>query len=383
MASSSPTTDNNPPTSTKPTLANQVVLEVDISDSPTATAPLPETASSTLSSTFTQDHSESDMTDSESEEASSDEPQHSDPSHDEPSAVMPEQAFTELLQSMNRLTLNRLDLGDYDQGERRLIDRERCRRKALQGPRTSMQPLTLDALERRKKKRARKNNKKSAKAEYDGEHLHEYLTDAVAAASADDDDNSYDRAPAYDLVYAPDLGDGSPGVRYGHRENKALFFCYVCRPTQRQQDQQRRAPGGKKNPRVWTSSVVFTEYWICPPSSLSSSSSSSSSDLGTTPSATDPTRYKVLIHSQKCRCCERYIQPKLMPKKFVQRTLWAFDLWTGRRDRIHGEGQGGAGGMDQNRSAGPPHDSTRCHGCEIGKCRRVDQGNPPRGRSHR
>ncbi|GJJ71613.1 hypothetical protein EMPS_03963 [Entomortierella parvispora] len=351
MASPLPTTKNN--LSNYAPSTDQVVREVDIAHSPTM--PSVETVGSTLSEPSAVDDYRSDNEESESEENdSSDGLQSSDPSNDGSTvgALMPD-PFMELLQSMNRLTLNRLDLGEYDRGERRLIDQERCRRKAL-GP---VLPVTVAAAERKKRKRARRNQRRAVRAEYDGRHLHEHL---VMALEEEDGDG----IPAYDLVYDSDLGDTTPRVHYGNRENKALFLCYACRPTRRQQDEQRRAVSTKRIPRVWTSSVVFTEYWLVSHDTDPIDSTPTPTDTADT---ADTTRYRVVIHAQKCRCCERYIKPKLMPKKFVHKTIQAFNLWTGRRNWVHDAADDY---LNLHRSVGQ-HDSTRCHGCEIGRCRRL------------
>ncbi|KAG0042045.1 hypothetical protein BGZ83_000966 [Gryganskiella cystojenkinii] len=169
--------------------------------------------------------------------------------------------------------------------------------------------------------------------EYDGFRLHVPLSLAAT-----------DACKSYDLVYDRNLhasprrggryGSSSGNVRTYERSMFGLFTCTSCRSSGRA--------------RVWTSAQISTEYWF-------SISKDVSGDMAV--------QYRVLIHAQKCRGCEQYMEPKLDQAKYVEKTLKAFDLWTGCRPAEEGD-SGDEGKLT------PPHDKARCHGCLVGRCHR-------------
>ncbi|KAG0050521.1 hypothetical protein BGZ83_004683 [Gryganskiella cystojenkinii] len=272
--------------------------------------------------------------------------------------------FSEMLRAMDRLTLNHLNMMDYDRSERRLIEEERVFRK-------TQRQVQAEAAKKQKNKKKGKNQRRGLKGEYDGEYLHEHFVNAVGADGS-----------KYELVYDHDLQDGQPMVHYGDRENFARFFCYTCPPTRGQRKQQTNTGSGlssKRIPRVWVSGVVFTEYWITTDNnkntqgrtrlgtrSLASSTLSQVTDADPSSSFFSVTRYRILIHAQKCQVCDRYCKPKVKTSKFVRKTLSSFDLWTNKRDRVQDE-------TDDKRKLTQPHDYDRCHGCLSGKCRERDE----------
>ncbi|KAF8984267.1 hypothetical protein BGZ46_008440 [Entomortierella lignicola] len=145
--------------------------------------------------------------------------------------------------------------------------------------------------------------------EVDGVYLHKHL---VGKAT-------------YSLKYDETLVTRQ-GVRHSERSIVGQFTCTFCRP---------------ENPRIWRSGVISTELWF----------------------AGSSNRYRTLLHSQKCRKCERYAEPEVDIDNYVKKVISAFDLWKGKRRAIDYE----------KREITAPHDRQRCHGCAVGVCSRKDQ----------
>ncbi|KAG0292537.1 hypothetical protein BGZ96_004020 [Linnemannia gamsii] len=112
--------------------------------------------------------------------------------------------------------------------------------------------------------------------------------------------------------------------RFGVRTMSGLFICYACK---------HRNDG---IPRVWTSGAVCTELYL----------------------SKDNT-YRVVFNAQRCRECENFGRFKVQEKKYVDRVLDIFALWTGQREAHESTGP--------HKSTGP-HDSDRCYGCYKGIC---------------
>ncbi|ORZ07546.1 hypothetical protein BCR41DRAFT_326469, partial [Lobosporangium transversale] len=71
--------------------------------------------------------------------------------------------------------------------------------------------------------------------------------------------------------------------------------------------------------------------------------------------------YKVILHAQKCRQCERYAKPIVDPEAYAQRVVFVLDLWLGLRERIES--------TESGLKTRGPHDINRCHGCAVGECK--------------
>lgn len=130
--------------------------------------------------------------------------------------------------------------------------------------------------------------------------------------------------------------------RYGERSVKGIFDCHTCLPH-----------------RVWTSSVISTEIWF-------SETTDRNSGQRRRKAKKQSCSYRVLIHSQKCRECRRYVEPKIDVEDFSRKVILALDLWTGNRDAE----------TEQEDDYHPtrPHADSLCHGCEIGVCREGRRG---------
>ncbi|KAF9387320.1 hypothetical protein CPB97_002658 [Podila verticillata] len=145
-----------------------------------------------------------------------------------------------------------------------------------------------------------------AREEVEGDYLH----DAVLLRAD------------YDLTYDKSLAK-STTVRYGTRSVVGQFVCTACRP---------------HNPMKWNSGVVCTELWFSP---------------GTN-------RYRTLLHSQRCKRCNRYAEPELDRGNYVHKIIRALDLWKGLREPELSS--------SKNRVRTGHHDRQRCHGCLKGVC---------------
>jgi len=107
--------------------------------------------------------------------------------------------------------------------------------------------------------------------------------------------------------------------RSGVRQIVGHFTCYNCHP-----------------PRTWDSGQICTQVLYAP---------------------TD--RYRTILHAQKCQACEAYAEPEVDLDNYAKKIVSALDLWTGRRRRMESHGHYKRTG---------PHDTERCHGCQIGIC---------------
>ncbi|KAF9154328.1 hypothetical protein BG015_001241 [Linnemannia schmuckeri] len=112
--------------------------------------------------------------------------------------------------------------------------------------------------------------------------------------------------------------------KVGVRFMSGLFFCYVCQPN------------NTNKPRVWSSGKVCTELYL----------------------SKDKTTYRAVFNAQQCQVCDRYGRFKVKEKKYVDKVLDTFALWTGQREAYESE---------FHKSTGP-HDSSRCYGCLKGIC---------------
>ncbi|KAF8981464.1 hypothetical protein BGZ52_002830 [Haplosporangium bisporale] len=126
----------------------------------------------------------------------------------------------------------------------------------------------------------------------------------------------------YDLTYDKSLSK-STTVRYGTRSVVGQFVCTACQ---------------SHRPKMWISGVVCAELWFSPGTS----------------------RYRTLLHSQRCKRCNRYAEPELDRDNYVHKIIRALDLWKGLRQP--------ALSSPKNHVRTGPHDSQRCHGCLKGVC---------------
>ncbi|KAF9544722.1 hypothetical protein EC957_011728 [Mortierella hygrophila] len=72
-------------------------------------------------------------------------------------------------------------------------------------------------------------------------------------------------------------------------------------------------------------------------------------------------RYRTILHAQQCRRCQAYVKPEVDEDNYVKKIVSALDLWSGRRERLESTG---------DFKETDPHDEERCHGCQIGVCKR-------------
>lgn len=72
--------------------------------------------------------------------------------------------------------------------------------------------------------------------------------------------------------------------------------------------------------------------------------------------------YRAEIYGQKCKRCSKYGKLELDVEKYVAKVLDAFELWRGLRE---------ARAPEHHASTGP-HESSLCHGCELGYCTKND-----------
>jgi hypothetical protein len=222
-------------------------------------------------------------------------------------------AFYDTLVAMETGDLKKLEIATYPKWARRVIDAERCRRKAQAGTDTALSSEerkrivavgTHKSQGQRSEKEKKEKKKRMARGEVDGEHLH----DAVA-----------EEAP-FSLVYDTNLlkDRKERGVRF----MVGTFTCTHC---------------SSKKPHAWISGKIATQLWFDNP--------------------TD--RYRVLVNCQKCNRCNRYTEPVIDEDKYSKKVVDAITLWKGLRER-------GVGSRDRKKTG--PHDETRCRGCEKGIC---------------
>ncbi|KAF9917233.1 hypothetical protein BX616_001615 [Lobosporangium transversale] len=143
--------------------------------------------------------------------------------------------------------------------------------------------------------------------EVDGEHLHTHLIKIVT----------------YQIFYAKDPIDDDEHLL---KRNLGIFGKFNCKTS-------------TCNGHSWQSACIATY--------LRFSKSSNS--------------YKVTLYAQSCRKCERYMVPAVDAESYCKRVCSALDLWKDVRDKIICD-------------RGPfitlgPHQSSRCYGCKVGKCR--------------
>ncbi|KAF9103772.1 Chitin synthase, class 1 [Mortierella sp. AM989] len=122
--------------------------------------------------------------------------------------------------------------------------------------------------------RSKRDQRVVSRDEVDGAYLHDALAKEVS----------------YHLLYDKDLGEPA---RHRVRSVVGQFTCMHCR---------------SNKPHVWKSGVIATEMW------LSTSN-----------------RYRTLLHSQKCKYCNRYAEPEVDVDNYVRKVKWVFDLWKGLR----------------------------------------------------
>ncbi|KAF8938486.1 hypothetical protein BGZ58_000803 [Dissophora ornata] len=234
------------------------------------------------------------------------------------------ETFRGTLLAMDKPGLNLLKIAEYPKWARRVMNDERCRRKGQGGvtdqaakKEKSTASISVEATPPPRGGHSSNRSRKTAasREEVDGAYLHEALA----------------KEAGYTLVYDENLKVGKDG-RYGGRSIVGKFTCTKCRP---------------KNPRVWNSGIIATELW------LSTSN-----------------RYRTLLHSQKCKACNNYAEPEVDIDNYVYKVVRAFDLWKDLREpELRNPGES---------IITAPHDSERCHGCEIGICRKGDRFGRPR-----
>ncbi|KAF9397795.1 hypothetical protein BGX21_008496 [Mortierella sp. AD011] len=200
------------------------------------------------------------------------------------------QEFYDELLEMETGDLNMLPIGNYPKWARRVLNAERCRRKENGG--------SADRPSNRERKKiislgigssdsSNSNNRHFTRSrrpmeveEVDGAYLHDFV----------------EAKATYDLKYDGSLdGVSTKSVRYGERSVVGDFTCNYCR---------------QSDPYVWTSGVISTEIWLYTKS---------------------PCRYRTLLHSQKCRRCNRYAEPNVDVDNYARKVTSAFDLWKGLR----------------------------------------------------
>lgn len=164
------------------------------------------------------------------------------------------------------------------------------------------------------------NNERSV---IDGSFLH----DDLAAAAVTKGQN-------FTLVYDRSLRENQISVSARSRGMFGRFHCTGCIL--------------KGHPREWSSAIVCTEFLFVDPPGRSNKT----------------VQYRCSIHSQKCRGCEKYMEPGLDHDQYVAKALRGFELWTGNREAEEND--------DTVTEPQKPHDRKRCHGCQVGKCR-LDQ----------
>ncbi|KAI8357224.1 hypothetical protein B0O80DRAFT_446806 [Mortierella sp. GBAus27b] len=217
---------------------------------------------------------------------------------------------------------NAQDSGDKLTKKERKKMREEEEKKQKKAKRKEEEAKKKKEEARKERKRREREEKKRqevmnriVRPEVDGEYLHE----ALAQEASD-----YD--VPFHLQYDRNL-QGNARVRSDERSMSGSFTCEPC-----SLDLRRR--------HRWTSGVISTQLWL---------------------SVRDK-RYCILINSQKCRRCERYVEPEVDLDKFVHKVIRAFTLWLGLREREEG--------WQDDHHDTPPHDQKRCRGCEKGVCKK-------------
>ncbi|KAF9948485.1 hypothetical protein BGZ70_002202 [Mortierella alpina] len=167
----------------------------------------------------------------------------------------------------------------------------------------------------------------------DGFYLHDQLVMAAAKRSAS---SMWD----CNIVYDHTLRESYTYNGNGETRTRDMFGRFNC--TTCYLPKSHRA-------RSWHSAEVFTEFWY------SHTPATGRRDTR------DTLRYQSLIHSQKCRGCEKYMEAGLDRENYVNTAIKAFELWTARRDRLYQDGD-----LDGEDKRTKPHDTKRCHGCIMG-----------------
>ncbi|KAG0374358.1 hypothetical protein BGX24_010508 [Mortierella sp. AD032] len=68
------------------------------------------------------------------------------------------------------------------------------------------------------------------------------------------------------------------------------------------------------------------------------------------------------IYAQQCRRCNQYVKPDVDPEVYAERILSTLDVLTGRPKRLKRQE------LYTDFVNKGPHDSVRCHACQIGVC---------------
>ncbi|KAG0042893.1 hypothetical protein BGZ83_012059 [Gryganskiella cystojenkinii] len=190
----------------------------------------------------------------------------------------------------------------------------------------------------------------------DGRHLHDALVlaalDPRLTILSKDCEIVYDE----DLIeYTSYFLGPTAGCRRQSREMKGRFECLTCTVGDKDKDKTNNVQRKRDGPRNWDSNVIFTEFWYrnhrVNPQSLSRG-------------IKDTFSYRSLIHSQRCRGCEKYMKAILDPVVYIDRALKAIEIWSGRRKPIERDEE------EEEEGDRRPHDRDRCHGCDIGRCRK-------------
>ncbi|KAF9917236.1 hypothetical protein BX616_001618 [Lobosporangium transversale] len=235
-------------------------------------------------------------------------------------------SFYSALLQLGKYDLNHLPMQDYPTWARRVVHAERKRRKdkGVEMPTRSERRNILDFGEgiisqpngdqqgsvgddqQQLTKQKKGKAPKPTPEEFDGEYLHTYVIDEVT----------------YDVVYDKTLSrtDGTLTKR-----NSNVWGHFVCKTED-------------CGERKWDSSVIATNLRFCRPRKA----------------------YKVTLHAQKCNQCEQYAEPIVEVTTLVKRVVYVLDLWMGFRAKEPRK--------DKEIKSDGPHDTERCHGCEVNEC---------------
>ncbi|KAF9899418.1 hypothetical protein BX616_003049 [Lobosporangium transversale] len=240
-------------------------------------------------------------------------------------------SFYSLLLTQERHEINRFPLQDYPTWARRVVhaERKRYKDKGTDKPTKADRKMVLDfgegissqlsqpndnqqasvdsnqqpsVKEKKKKKKKKKKEKGPGQGEYDAEYLHTHVADEAA----------------YPIVY-------SKNCRQSHERTMKSWGHFICKTEECEENE-------------WKSAIIAC-HLIFSRSNIS---------------------YKVTLHAQKCRQCERYAEPIVDPEAYARQVVHVLDLWMHLREREEPTGSG-------VHTRGP-HDIARCHGCEVGQC---------------
>ncbi|KAF8981465.1 hypothetical protein BGZ52_002831 [Haplosporangium bisporale] len=160
-----------------------------------------------------------------------------------------------------------------------------------------------------------------------------FTTDAREALDGHYLHNDVQSYATYLLLYNGDLSRSDPhghqddDVRYSTRSVVGEYVCHCRGP---------RHPSWR-----WTSGKICTEVLFSPATG----------------------HYRTRLHSQKCKFCESYAEPRVNIESYVTKLVDVFDMWKGLRRRRERSGRA------VHRT--PPHHPDRCHGCLVGVCEQV------------